>query len=113
MTPASRRRTTLLFSALEAGMPLVGLALGASLGRAISSAANYVAVGILIAFGLYALTVSQHDEPIEDDAHLGGLRVLARLGHRLSEQRREQAEKLAGLTLITLGLILLAERLLG
>jgi putative Mn2+ efflux pump MntP len=55
VTPAQRRRISLLFAAFEAGMPLVGLALGAPLGHAIGSAADYVAVGVLIAFGLHTL----------------------------------------------------------
>jgi len=36
-----------------------------------------------------------------------------RLGHRLSERVREGAERLAGLALIVLALVLLAEKLLS
>jgi putative Mn2+ efflux pump MntP len=38
-----RLRVSLLFAGLEAGMPLTGLALGAPLGRAIGSTADYLA----------------------------------------------------------------------
>ena len=38
-TPAQRRRITGVFVAFEAGMPLIGLALGAPVARAIGGAA--------------------------------------------------------------------------
>jgi manganese efflux pump family protein len=60
--PARRLRISLLFSAFEAGMPLVGLALGAPLGAAIGGAADYVAIGVLLAFGLYTLLSRERDE---------------------------------------------------
>ncbi|MDQ6803444.1 MAG: manganese efflux pump MntP family protein [Actinomycetota bacterium] len=62
VSPARRLRITLLFTAFEAGMPLIGLALGAPLGDTIGSAADYVAVGVLLAFGLYTLLATEHDE---------------------------------------------------
>jgi putative Mn2+ efflux pump MntP len=61
--PASRLRISLLFSAFEAGMPLIGLALGALLGHAIGGAADYIAIGVLLAFGLYTLLAVEPDEP--------------------------------------------------
>ncbi len=63
ISPASRLRISLLFSAFEAGMPLIGLALGAPLGHAIGGAADYVAIGVLLAFGLYTLLAAEQDEP--------------------------------------------------
>jgi putative Mn2+ efflux pump MntP len=57
-----RVRIAALFGSFETGMPLVGLALGAPLGRAIGSAADYVAIGVLLAFGLYTLFGSERDE---------------------------------------------------
>lgn len=61
--PAERRwRVSLLMAAFEAVMPLIGLALGAPLGRAIGDSAVYVAVAVLIAFGLYALLSSEGAE---------------------------------------------------
>ena len=44
-------------------MPLVGLGLGAPLGHAIGRAADYVAIGVLLALGLYtAFGRDEHDE---------------------------------------------------
>ncbi len=57
--PAHRLRVSALFSSFEAGMPLIGLALGAPLGHAVGGAADYVAIGVLLAFGLYTLLVSE------------------------------------------------------
>jgi putative Mn2+ efflux pump MntP len=149
-----RARITLLFTAFEAAMPLVGFGLGAPLGRAIGVAADYAAIGVLIAFGLYTLLGSDVDEQqrLGQLARLRGpaalllgisisldelaigftfgllrLPVVAvvvligaqafvvtqlglRLGHRLSERIRETAERLAGVALIALGLVLLVER---
>ncbi|MBV8734434.1 MAG: manganese efflux pump [Solirubrobacterales bacterium] len=52
VSPASRLRVSVLFTVFEAGMPLIGLALGVALGRAIGKGADYVAIGVLLAFGL-------------------------------------------------------------
>jgi manganese efflux pump family protein len=60
-TGAPARRATLLLAAAEAGMPLVGLALGAPLGRAIGGAAEWAAIGVLLALGVYGLV--ERDEP--------------------------------------------------
>ena len=156
-TPATRRRVSLLFPAFEAAMPLIGLALGAPLGRAIGNSADYVAIGVLLAFGLYTLLGSEEREE-QAIAHLADARgpgllllglsisldelaigftigllhlpaalVIAliaiqavivtqlglRLGHRLSERFREGAERLAGLALTALAIVLLAEKLLA
>lgn len=62
VSPARRLRITLLFTAFEAGMPLIGLALGVPLGAAIGGAADFVAIGVLLAFGLYALLASDRNE---------------------------------------------------
>jgi putative Mn2+ efflux pump MntP len=63
-----RLRVSLLFCAFEAGMPLIGLALGVPLGRALGDAADYVAIGVLLAFGLYTLLGRD-----DDDERLGRL----------------------------------------
>lgn len=153
----SRLRISLLFTAFEGGMPLIGLALGVPLGRALGDAADYVAIGMLLAFGVY--TVLARDE-LEDErlARMLQLRgtgaillgvsisldelaigftlgllalpvalVIAlialqafiatqvglRLGQRLSEGFREGAERLAGIVLAVLALVLLVEKLAG
>lgn len=157
VTATRRTRIALLFTAFEAGMPLIGLAVGAPLGRAIGAAADYVAIGVLIAFGIYTLVSADEEDPGRlagltqtrgggavllglsislDELAIGftfGLLRLPvvlvivliavqafivtqmglRLGHRLSEQIREGAERLAGVALTTLGLVLLAEKLLA
>jgi putative Mn2+ efflux pump MntP len=60
--PGERLRISVLFTAFEAALPLVGLALGAPLGHAIGDAADYVAIAVLIALGLYTLLAPEHDE---------------------------------------------------
>ena len=62
-SPVGRWRVSLLFTAFEAAMPLVGLALGAPLGHAIGTTADYIAIAVLLAFGLYTLVASdERDE---------------------------------------------------
>ncbi len=61
--PATRRRISVMFPVFEAGMPLIGLAIGAPLGRAIGSGAEYLAIAVLFGFGLYALSAGdERDE---------------------------------------------------
>ncbi len=154
---ATRLRVSVLFTAFEAATPLIGLALGAPLGHVIGPAANYVAIGVLLAFGLYTLlgTDQREEHQLARLANargpgalllglsisldelaigftLGLLRLPAvlvialialqafivaqlglRLGYRLSERLRETAERLAGLALATLAIVLLAEELLA
>lgn len=64
-----RLRVSLLMASFEATMPLVGLALGAPIGRTIGAAADYVAIGILLGFGLFTLIASRDD----DDEKIGEL----------------------------------------
>jgi putative Mn2+ efflux pump MntP len=150
-----RLRISLLFTAFEAGMPLIGLALGAPLGRALGDTADYIAIAVLLAFGLYTLVGHEDDDErlsqliqlrgpsaillgvsisLDELAigfTLGLLRLPAalvivliavqtfivtqlglRLGHRLSERLREGAQRLSGVALAVLALVLLAEKLL-
>jgi manganese efflux pump family protein len=58
----TRVRVSILFTAFEAGMPLIGLAIGAPVGHAIGGAADYVAVAVLFAVGAYALLGSEERE---------------------------------------------------
>jgi putative Mn2+ efflux pump MntP len=68
-------------------MPLIGLALGAPLGRSIGSAADYLAVGILIAFGLYTLLRSHNKKRVGEPVELHALRSLTSgVGISLAEQ---------------------------
>ena len=149
-----RLRVSLLFAGFEAGMPLIGVALGAPLGRAIGNAADYIAIAVLFAFGLYTLLGREDDDkrlsqlihPRGAGALLLGISIsldeLAigftlgllrlpvvlvivliaaqafivtqlglRLGHRLNDRVREGAERIAGVGLIVLAMVLLAEKL--
>lgn len=156
-TRATRLRVSILFPAFEAAMPLIGLALGAPLGHAIGDSADYVAIGVLLVFGLYTLIGSEEREERTiarlADARGPGVLLLGlsisldelaigftlgllrlpvalvialialqafiltqlglRLGHRLSEPLREAAERLAGLALTALAIVLLAQKLLA
>ncbi len=62
LDPKRRLRVSLLMASFEAGMPLIGLALGAPLGHAIGAAADYIAIAVLLAFGLYTLLARDDDE---------------------------------------------------
>ena len=57
----SRRRLTfgLLFAGFEAGMPLIGLAVGAAVGSALGAVGDYLAVAALAGLGLYMLFGSE------------------------------------------------------
>ena len=55
LTPAQRRRATVLFPAFEAGMPLLGLAGGALAGRAAGGVAAWIAIGVILATGAWML----------------------------------------------------------
>jgi putative Mn2+ efflux pump MntP len=63
---------SLLFTVFEGGMPLIGLAAGAPLGRAIGSSADYIAIAVLIGFGIYTSLAREAD----------GTEGLANLAHR-------------------------------
>jgi manganese efflux pump family protein len=56
-----RMRVSMLFAGFEAAMPLIGVALGAPLGHAIGSLADYIAAGLIAALGMYML-LSENDE---------------------------------------------------
>jgi manganese efflux pump family protein len=67
-----RLRISLLFAGSEAAMPLIGVALGAPLGYAIGSVADYIAAGLIVALGVYMLFVERDEE--------GGLLSLTQRG---------------------------------
>jgi manganese efflux pump family protein len=52
LTPAQRRRVSVLFPLLEGTAPLLGLGLGAALGAAIGSVADYAAIAVLAVLGV-------------------------------------------------------------
>ena len=57
-----RLRISLIFVIFEGGMPLVGLALGAALARAIGPVAGYLAGAAVIAIGAWMLLAADKDE---------------------------------------------------
>ncbi|HML01597.1 MAG TPA: manganese efflux pump [Acidimicrobiales bacterium] len=61
LSPRQRLRVSLVFAAFEGLTPAVGLLIGAVLGRAIGSAADYVAGGLLITYGVYVLVRAQDE----------------------------------------------------
>jgi putative Mn2+ efflux pump MntP len=58
----ARLRVSSIMVAFEAGMPLIGLAIGAPLGTLIGSAADYAAIVVLTAFGVRALLLDERPE---------------------------------------------------
>ncbi len=152
-----RLKVSLLLSAFEMSMPVVGLFLGRGLGAAIGGVAEYLAAAALIGLGIYMLREDEETEG-EKVATLGSRTGLAliglgisisidelamgftigllhlslvlaviligtqaflvaqlglRLGARLGEAAREWAERLAGIALLGLGLLILVEQLLA
>lgn len=153
----TRLHVSILFPCFETALPLIGLGLGAPLRHALGDSADYTAIGLLLAFGIYALLGAEEREErtiarlasasgaallliglsisIDELAigltlgllHLPAAIVIAsiavqalivtqlglRLGQHLGERLRECAERLAGVVLCALGLVLLAGRLLS
>ncbi len=61
-TRANRIRISTFFAVFEAGMPLVGLLIGVGLSGPLGGAAEYVAITVLILFGLYATFNAKHED---------------------------------------------------
>jgi putative Mn2+ efflux pump MntP len=57
-----RLRVSLIFVAFEAGMPLIGLATGGGIARAVGSVADYLAAAAVIALGVFMLAARDGDE---------------------------------------------------
>jgi putative Mn2+ efflux pump MntP len=156
LSARDRTRVSLIFTAFEVGMPLVGFFAGNLAGKAVGNAADYLAIAILIGLGLFMLRPQAEDEDMRVSllARTRGLAVLGlgisisidelaigftigllhfpvlvilvligiqtfvltqlgiRLGQRIGERIREGAERLAGVALAALGVVLLAEKLL-
>jgi manganese efflux pump family protein len=58
VTMKTRMRVILTFGLLEAGMPIVGLLIGHSLAASIGREAKWIAAGLLVAVGCYAIVVA-------------------------------------------------------
>jgi manganese efflux pump family protein len=152
-----RLRVSLLFTAFEVGMPLVGFFGGRLVGDVAGNAADYLAILVLIVLGVYMVWPKSEEKEDKRQGLLGRTHGLAavglgisisldelaigftigllrfsiflvvvligvqtfvvtqlgiRLGTRVGERVREGAERLAGVALTGLGLILLVEKLM-
>ena len=83
LSARDRTRVTLVFTAFEVGMPLVGVFAGNLAGRAVGDAADYLAIAILIGLGLYMLRPQADDEEKQLNL-LARTRGLAMLGLGIS-----------------------------
>jgi manganese efflux pump family protein len=79
----ARVRISIIFMIFEAGMPLIGLAVGGGLARVIGAAADYVAAAAVIALGGWMLISARHDDD-EAAARLAGTGGLATIALGLS-----------------------------
>ena len=75
LSPAERRRISVLFPLLEGLAPLLGLGLGAALGAAIGSVADYVALAVLAVLGL--AMILEQDGEAERAGRIGAARGAA------------------------------------
>ncbi|MGH3782582.1 MAG: manganese efflux pump MntP family protein [Pseudonocardiaceae bacterium] len=81
----TRWRISLVFVICEAGMPLVGLALGASVGNMVGSVADYLSGGLLVLLGGYLWCADDDDDGEAGRARrLTSARGLALVGLALS-----------------------------
>jgi putative Mn2+ efflux pump MntP len=80
LQPRDRTRVSLIFTAFEAGMPLVGFFAGKLAGQAVGNAADYLAIAILIGLGLFMLRPQADDREDERVSLLARTRGLAALG---------------------------------
>lgn len=79
VTARRRLGLGLIFAIFEGGMPLVGLAIGATVGVVIGGAADYVAILALAGLGVYVLRVDEEKEEarIERFANSTGVALVA------------------------------------
>ena len=79
-----RLRVTALFTAFEMGMPVVGIVLGAVAGSVVGKAADYVAIAILIALGVFMLWPKRDADESARVGLLARTRGLAAIGLGIS-----------------------------
>jgi manganese efflux pump family protein len=88
-TVRQRWRISVLFLVFEAGMPLVGLVVGAPLARVIGPAADYVSAATVVGIGAWMLLQGEEDE--ERAERLAVARGAALLGLGISISMDELA----------------------
>jgi putative Mn2+ efflux pump MntP len=86
-----RLRVSLLFTAFEVGMPLVGFFGGRLVGNVAGSAADFVAIIILIALGVYMLWPKSDERDHDRVSLLGRTRGWAAIGLGISISTDELA----------------------
>ncbi len=79
-----RWRISAVFAIFEGGMPLVGLALGASLGHAIGSVADYLSGGLLVVLGGYLWWADSQDDDDDGDEMATARRLTSARGLALA-----------------------------
>lgn len=79
-----RLRVSLSFAGFEAAMPLIGVALGAPLGHAIGSAADYLAAALIVALGVYMLLAEKGEQDRLLSLTQGGMLGAVALGVSIS-----------------------------
>jgi manganese efflux pump family protein len=83
-TGSTRWRISAVFVIFEGGMPLVGLALGASIGHTVGSVAGYFSGGLLVLLGGYLWWADDDDDEIAKARRLASAQGLALVGLALS-----------------------------
>lgn len=78
LTGGQRIRYGLLFAAFEGGMPVVGLLVGAGLGKVIGGWSEYIAIAALAGLGAYMLFAPEDKDEarVRGLLHSGGLAVV-------------------------------------
>lgn len=104
VSAATRWRVSLVFVVFEAGMPLVGLALGGPLARLVGDSADYVAAAAVVAIGAWLLLHGDADDEEEKAGRLVSARGAVLLGLGLSISLDELAIGF-GLGLVRLPLV--------
>lgn len=86
-----RLRVSLIFVVFEAGMPLIGVAVGSGLARAIGGVADYLAGAAVIALGIFMLAARDGDTDESRASRLTASHGLAILGLGVSISMDELA----------------------
>jgi putative Mn2+ efflux pump MntP len=107
LSSRERLRASLIFSAFEAVMPLIGFFVGSGIGTVVGRASDYAAGGVLIALGLWMLRPGEEDGEAEQMHLLERARGAAILGLGLGISLDELAIGFGG-GLLRLPLLLLA-----